>query len=193
MLSVTSAIKEVDNAITGLQRAHTKLAATLTGREGGYSRCLFTNAFPKLGTLTNNLHEISDAFEEMNNNLDSYRSMLGEDVGGIIKELSLTSDNDISKRRMEKLHESYETKLLGTLASRSVASRELSQEMCDLRSEFELARFDLVAKLNRENCKKKFILTKVSPVDNGYMISCNHCLSMMYRCVVGCLSSDQHI
>lgn len=156
-----SAIKEVDSAVAGLQRAHAKLAATLTGREGGYSRCLFTNAFPKLGTLTNNLHEISRAFDEFNTNLDSYRNMLSQDVGGIISDLTVTTDNEISKRHMEKIYESYESKLISTLASRSGATRELTVEMCDLRSEFELARFDLVAKLNKENCKKKFVLTKV--------------------------------
>jgi hypothetical protein len=168
--SVLSAIKEVDSAVAGLQKAHTKLAATLTGREGGYSRCLFTNAFPKLGTLTNNLHEISSALDEFNTNLDSYRTMLAQEVGGAITELTASTDNEVSKRHMERLYDSYETKLISTLASRSTPSRELTNEMCELRSEFELARFDLVAKLNKENCKKKLVLTKVCV--HYFIVSC---------------------
>ena len=159
--SVLAALKEVDSAVVTLQQAHTKLASTLTGREGGYSRCLFTNAFPKLGTLTNNLHEAASALEDINRNFDMYRDMLSQDIGGIINDLTVIDDNEASKRHMEKLHESFEAKLLSTLSSRSVASSALTNEMCNLRSEFELARFDLVVKLNKENCKKKYILSKV--------------------------------
>jgi hypothetical protein len=37
----------------------------------------------------------------------------------------------------------------------------MENEICDLRMQTELHRFDYVAKLNQNNCYKKFLLTKV--------------------------------
>jgi len=160
---IMSALSEVDSAIVTLQKAQTKLATRLTGREGGYSRCLFTNAFPKLGLLTNTLHEVADAFEASNNNLDNFRQSLRRELSVLVNDLTdpITSEES-SKKNMERLYDTFESKLIGTLSSRTPPSAEKVNEMCELRVQCELTRFDLVARLNRENCKKKYILTKVA-------------------------------
>lgn len=67
---------------------------------------------------------------------------------------------DVNKKKFEKLSEIYESKLLSSLSSREITP-QFENELCDIRSEFELQRFDYVAKLNQNNCQKKYILTKV--------------------------------
>ena len=144
------------------------------GKHGNFKRCLFTNAFPHLGTLTNTLHEASDVFGEINSNLEVLKINLGETFNGLMNQLAASDplDGKTTKRKMEKSAEAFEAKLISTLSSRKPLSSAEVKEMCDLREESELARFDLVEKLNICNCSKKWLLSqaKTSTLFNIYSL-----------------------
>lgn len=156
-------MKEYESAISVLQAAQTKVADALLGKTGNYKRCLFTNAFPHLGTLTNTLHEVSTAFHELNGQFEELKVDLSNNVGELMNELVASDplDGNTTKRRMEKSAEAFETKLISTLSNRKPLGDSEVTELCDLRMESELARFDLVEKLNLCNCSKKWLLSKV--------------------------------
>jgi hypothetical protein len=158
---IKAAISDVNNSISTLQSSYTNLSNAITGRGSNSSRCLFTNAYPKLGLLTNTLHEVSQTFLVMNENLDSLKILLNSQIEQILINLqSNFIQNSNARKQYEKLSESYENKILSSLSSRNI-SKELENEICDLRMQTELHRFDYVAKLNQNNCYKKFLLTKV--------------------------------
>lgn len=157
---IKSAIFTVNSAITNLQQAYLQLSSSITGR--GNTRCLFTNAYPKLGLLTNSLHEVSQIFLLLNDNFDTLKVLLNEQVENILLPLQhLFHENLIEKRKKyEKLSELFEQKILSTLNTRNI-SLNTEQEICNLRMEYELNRYDYVVKLNQNNCHKKYLLTKV--------------------------------
>lgn len=171
-------MKEFESAISVLQSAQTKVADALLGKTGNYKRCLFTNAFPQLGTLTNTLHEVSTAFSDLNANFEDLKVDLSETVGGLMDQLVASDplDGKTIKRKMEKSAEAFEVKLISTLSNRKPLSDSEVTELCDLRMESELARFDLVEKLNICNCSKKWLLSKVCELlfictFNSYLIT----------------------
>ena len=161
---VKAAIKEYESAISVLQAAQTKVADALLGKTGNYKRCLFTNAFPHLGTLTNTLYEVSSAFNELNGHFEDLKVNLSESIGDLMNQLVSSDplDGKTTKRKMEKSADAFETKLISTLSHRKTQSASEVTELCDLRMESELARFDLVEKLNLCNCSKKWLLSQVT-------------------------------
>jgi hypothetical protein len=168
--SIQSALLDVDAAIAVLQSSQLKLANRITGRDGGYSRFLFTNALPNLGNLTNSLHLTADLFSQMNKNLETLRALLKDNVGGLVNQLlesQQESDGAVEKRRVEKLQTTYESKLVTSLATRKPIGLDVESEMCQIKMDCELSRFDLVAKLNQGNCQKKYLLTKARMADTN--------------------------
>jgi len=161
---VQAALKEYESAIVVLQAAQTKMADALLGKTGNYKRCLFTNAFPHLGTLTNTLHEVSNSFHELNGHFEDLKVNLSESVGDLMTQLVASDplDGKTTKRKMEKSADAFESKLIGSLSNRKPLSSSEVSELCDLRMESELARYDLVEKLNICNCSKKWLLSKTA-------------------------------
>lgn len=157
---------EYGSAISALQASQSKVADALLGKSGNYKRCLFTNAFPHLGTLTNTLHEVSTAFHELNGHFEDLKVNLSESIDSLMTQLVVSDplDGKAIKRKMEKSAEAFETRLLSTLSNRKPQSAGEVAHLCDLRMESELARFDLVEKLNICNCSKKWLLSKVLPI-----------------------------
>ena len=156
-------MKEYESAISVVQSAQSKLGDALLGKTGNYKRCLFTNAFPHLGTLSNTLHEVSTSLNNMNEHLETLKESMNDNVGDLMRELI---DNDpldgkTMKKKMEKSAEAFEAKLMSSLSNRKPLNSSEVAELCDLRMESELARFDLVEKLNVSNCSKKWLLSKV--------------------------------
>ena len=156
-------MKEYESAISVVQSAQSKLGDALLGKTGNYKRCLFTNAFPHLGTLSNTLHEVSTSLNNMNEHLETLKESMNDNVGDLMRELI---DNDpldgkTMKKKMEKSAEAFEAKLMSSLSNRKPLNSSEVTELCDLRMESELARFDLVEKLNVSNCSKKWLLSKV--------------------------------
>jgi hypothetical protein len=156
-------MKEYESAIAVLQAAQVKVADALLGKTGNYKRCLFTNAFPHLGTLTNTLHEVSSSFHELNGHYEDLKVNLSESIGDLMNQLVASDplDGKTTKRKMEKSADAFESRLISTLSNRKPLNSTEISELCDLRMESELARFDLVEKLNMCNCSKKWLLSKV--------------------------------
>ena len=157
---------EVDKAISALQSSYLTLSNAITGRSSSSpgnnnNRYLFTNSYPKLGLLTNTLHEISQTFLSLNENYSSLQTLFQQEMSSL---LSLFQENYFQKnnfkKQFESLSENYKQQILTSLSSRNI-SNDLENEICQLRMEMELHRFDYVAKLNQNNCYKKFLLTKV--------------------------------
>jgi hypothetical protein len=63
---------------------------------------------------------------------------------------------------MEELGSVYESKLSAMLSSREKASTAAEADIMEARSNYELARFDVVAKVNENDRNKKVILTQVA-------------------------------
>jgi hypothetical protein len=78
----------------------------------------------------------------------------------------LSKDHLVQARNMkvvmEELGTVYESKLSAMLSSREKASPAAEADIMTARSNYELARFDLVAKVNENDRNKKVILTQVT-------------------------------
>lgn len=160
---VTDCLYDVDKAYSGLKEAHVKLATALAGREGGFSRCLFTNAFPTLGDLSESLRMIADLLIGINNVNEQLRENLKNDVLPLFEDLSKEdlSTEKLLEKKMLKGFDDYEYKLGNALSNRDI---KMTQEQIDdivaTRRDYELTRFDLVTRLNQIDSKKKIMLTQ---------------------------------
>lgn len=170
--NVSVALKGVDSALSALQSAQSELAAALAGSNGN-SRCLFTNAHPKLGNLSSILKMMSETFLNINKVQSAFQDSLKLDVGSVLDQLiGLDNEKERSHHRkeMERLSEEYETNLCASLGSRDKLSPGKERELIEIRREYELARFDIVANLNKMNGKKKRLLCRaVSSIYNCYL------------------------
>lgn len=154
---VINAMKGIDIALQGLQNAQSELASALVGANGT-SRCLFTNAHPQLGNLSSILKMMSETFININKVQEAFQSSLKIDVGEVLQELLALDDEKerlVKKKEMEGLYEEYESLLAASLSSRNKVTPEKHAELIEVRKEYELARFDIVANLNKLNGKKK--------------------------------------
>lgn len=170
--NVSVALKGVDSALSALQSAQSELAAALAGSNGN-SRCLFTNAHPKLGNLSSILKMMSETFLNINKVQSAFQDSLKLDVGSVLDQL-IGLDNEKERahhrKEMERLSEEYETNLCASLGSRDKLSPGKERELIEIRREYELARFDIVANLNKMNGKKKRLLCRaVSSIYNCYL------------------------
>lgn len=166
--NVVTCLAEVDKGYATLKEAHTKLATALAGREGGFSRSLFTNAFPTLGDLSETLRMVADALVGINSVHEQLRENLKNDVTPLFEELSredLSAEKALG-RKMEKEFENYEYKLGNALQSRESSSKaaqdQQTEDISQTRKEYELARYDLVSHLNQIDSKKKVMLTQAA-------------------------------
>ena len=156
------ALFEVNKAMDSLQEAFSLLSSHLIGQSRSYSRCLFTNSFPKLGILTNTLSIVTETLDNINKNFSSFQSFLSKNLISLLNKLQINEEERkklINKNYLNIL-EKYEKNLLSSLLQREI-EKENEKELCNLREEFELQRFDYVRKLNQNNSQKKFILTQV--------------------------------
>jgi hypothetical protein len=163
--NVVTCLAEVDRGYAVLKEAHTKLASALAGREGGFSRSLFTNAFPTLGDLSETLRMVADALVGINNVHEQLRENLKNDVTPLFEELSREdlSTEKALQRKMEKGFDDYEYKLGCALQSRDTKiAQEQTDDISNTRKEYELARYDLVSRLNQIDSKKKVMLTQAA-------------------------------
>jgi hypothetical protein len=187
---IRSAIRGVSTAIENLEHAHLQLGASLIGRSAdgttsSSSRCLFTNALPKLGLLTNTLHEISDTFSRLNDNLESFKSSLNTEITQLLTQLENHSTLKINKKKYDKLSEVYEHALISSVSSRDYLTSHTENDLCNLRMNYELQRFDYVSQLNQNDCLKKFLLTKVTDPSLLLLLT-HHTWSLVDRSRVSC-------
>lgn len=184
--SVKSALNEYDTALSNLQAAQSKLATKLLGREGGFGRCLFTKAFPSLGDLTITLHEVCEALCLQNENIDQFRTMLKDRVESYFDKISNYDLNEIkqSKKKVEKLYESLELKVGGALVNRNPPSDLVVTEISDLRKECEMGRFDLVVRLNKQECRKKLYMTQAA-------LELLHCIKDFHRTGIAAIEEKE--
>lgn len=147
-----------------MQNAQLNLANKLTGRDGGFGRSLFTKAYPKLGDLTSTLHEISDTLLLLNDNLNYLKQSIDTDVQNLVNNIIIHDINEskLAKKKVDKDYELYENHIINSLSSRSAQYNVNVDLMCELRKNCELSRFGLVVELNKQECNKKIILTKLS-------------------------------
>lgn len=151
-------------AMSAVQNAQVTLANKLIGKDGGFSRSLFTKAFPKLGDLTIALHAVSDTLLSINDNIQATKLAMKDIIERYVDELTKNdvNENRAAKKKLDKDYDIFENRLICTLSSRQSVYDANIEEMCELRKNNELARFDFVVKLNKQECKKKIILTRVS-------------------------------
>jgi len=170
--NVSAALKGVGSALSVLQTAQSELAAALAGSNGN-SRCLFTNAHPQIGNLSSILKMMSETFLNINKVQTVFQESLKIEVGSVLEEL-IRLDNEkersLKRKEMERLSDEYEASLCASLATRDKISPGKERELIDIRREYELARFDIVADMNKMNGKKKRLLCRVvSSTYNCYL------------------------
>ena len=152
---------EVERAITTLYEAQNKFASSFTG-SGGYSRCLFTNSFPKLGTLTDTLRVMSDTIVSHNAMMITWKEGVRAEILPILEDLSkedFNAERQLRKEMEAGFHE-YETLLENALLNRKKKSDQQCQKIVSARSDYEMKRFEMVFRMNQLDCKKKLYLTK---------------------------------
>ena len=163
--NVLSCLHDVDRAYSGLKESHIRLATALAGREGGFGRSLFTNAFPTLGDLSETLRMIADALLGINNVHEQLREAIKNDVAPLFEDLAredLTIEKNL-QRKMEKGFEEYEQKLGNALLNRDTKlTASQIEDISITRRDYELSRYDLVTRLNQIDAKKKVLLTQAS-------------------------------
>ncbi len=157
-------MKEVGSAYKTVQIAHSNLAVKLLGRTDVSARCLFTNAFPELGDLTQNLHQVCDVMSSLNSVFEACCSRLVDQVDLLLKTLSPedTSATERMTKNVDRLGAEYESKLLDILESRKKLRTGSEHEIMTCRKEYELARYDLVSKVNENDRNKKLMLTQAT-------------------------------
>ena len=87
-----------------------------------------------------------------------------EEVNQIIRKLSpedVTKTKEL-KKLMETLGAEYDNKLIDILSSRKNLKSGRENNIMETRSKYEIARFDLVSKINENDRNKKLILTQVA-------------------------------
>jgi hypothetical protein len=167
-----AAIESVDKAFGSLQEAQSKLSSAILGRDVGNGRCLFTNAHPELGKLSDTTRMIADILNSMNNVQKAFQESWRNEVGGIVHELISIDDEaerNAKRKAMEKLSDDYESKLCSALSNRNKLSPKQESDIIEVRKQYELSRFDLVAELNKLDGKKKRLLCHtIHSIYNSY-------------------------
>lgn len=153
---------DVERAITTLYEAQCKFSSSLTGSSGGYSRCLFTNSFPKLGTLSDTLRIVSETMLAHNAMMVTWKEGVRAEVLPILEDLAkedFSTEKQIKKEMNESFQE-YESLLDNALLNRSKKTELQCSKIIKSRSDYELKRFEIVSRINQLDCKKKLMLTK---------------------------------
>lgn len=159
---IQNAWLEVERAITTLYDAQSKFANSLTGSSGGYSRCLFTNSFPKLGTLSDTLRIVSETMLAHNAMMVTWKEGVRAEILPILEDLSkedFSTERQLKKEMEFGFHE-YESLLESALLNRTKKTEQQSAKIIKSRSDYEMRRFEIVSRINQLDCKKKLMLTK---------------------------------
>ena len=169
--SVLDALTNMEAVLGIMQDAHNKLKNALSGRritadgtknESSSARSLFTNAFPKLGDLGDNLRIMNQLLSDLQSASGSLREGINREVVPIFQKLAAESDLTAERqlhKEMEINFKDYENLLGSALSSRTKLSEAQTASIIEIRSDYELKRFDLVTQLNNLDCKKKLMLT----------------------------------
>lgn len=158
-----SAFRDLQHAQSNVQIAQTTLIARLMGRSEGSARCLFTNTFPELGDLTQNVHQLAEVISGINDVYGKVCSNLNEQLDKIIAGQSMcdeTTTVNLSKS-CDTMRSDYDSKLADILKSRRKVRPEQEEAIMLCRHDYELARFDLVSKVNENDRNKKLIVTQI--------------------------------
>ena len=79
-------------------------------------------------------------------------------------------ERKLRKKELDRLYTEYETSLASALSSRAKPTIGKEMELVEIRKEYELCRFDMVADLNKLNGNKKRLLCQaVSSIYNCYI------------------------
>jgi hypothetical protein len=163
------AFRDLQAAQSSVQTAQSLLVARL-GRSDASARCLFTNAFPELGDLAQNVHQLADVIASINDVYSKACSRLISEVDCLLTKLSDNDEANIAKqsKNSDVLRTDYDVKLENILKSRKKSQPEIEKNIMLSRHDYELARFDLVSKVNENDRNKKLVLTQVV-CDTFYM------------------------
>lgn len=175
--NLRDAVNTFGLTLKAMSAAQRTLAYALAGKnaEGSSiegvsgSRCLFTNALPALKDLSKTVHEVASALQDSASIEEVVRHKI-EDSGGILSQLqelenlyseakgmavpgdgsahSTDQPNESQITRVERLYRDYEGALDRSLQSREPPSREQEAALVLARRDYEMARFDMVARLN---------------------------------------------
>lgn len=160
---LVNAFRDLQDAQNSVQHAHTNLVSRLLGRSEVSARCLFTNAFPELGDLAQNVHRLADVISGINDAYSKACCQLMGEVETIISSISSSQDTTTSKlaKNCDNLRAEYDLKLAEILKSRKKVQPEQEKSIMMARHDYELARFDLVSTVNENDRNKKLLMTKV--------------------------------
>lgn len=158
-----SAFRDLQEAQQAIQLAQTTLVQRLVGRSEGSARCLFTNAFPELGDLAQNVHQLAAVISGVNDVYGKACSQLNEQVEAVLARLAEGGEASTAglARQCEGLRAEYDAKLAELLRSRRRTLPEQERAIMMCRHDYELARFDLVSKVNENDRNKKLVVTQV--------------------------------
>ena len=137
--------------------AAVRMAEELSKRE--YSRLLFTNSYPELGNLSEEILNFSEIIHQIAE-LSNILMTAFED--GFLKQIQVfvhedLGDIDTFQRDTWKLGDRYE-QLLGRLLDQALSDDDRAHApVIDARLRFELSRFEIVKYLNQLDAKKKFV------------------------------------
>lgn len=181
------ALRTYMQAVTALKQAQLGLAEALSG--AGYSRALFTNSLQDLGSLSETIDKMSNVLMNLNvrsgrrlgharetnhhSNIarlcvrkqdvaDMFVANLAESVFPHIASLTqqdFTIEKQL-KKQMVKSSEEYQALLGRALESRAPLPEAEAAKIIEARKQSELARFDLVQRMNMLDATKKLFLTR---------------------------------
>jgi hypothetical protein len=193
--NIKSALNAMESALNNLTEAQGQLALSLVGKSpegnpvaGFGNRCLFTNALPDLGNLSDILKNTENTMVNLTKIQSTFTTSLMTEVGSLLDDLSSVdligegkpnsnhdSNIDVTtaavsaelsyyelKNVMESSCEEYEAKLAGAISTRIPLSPNEESGIIDTRCRYELARFDLVQRLNNLDGRKKYIIAQIA-------------------------------
>ena len=161
--SLVDAFNKLQDAQNSVCEAQQVLVSRLLGRQEVSSRCLFTNALPELGDLTQNVHQLADVISGINDVYSKACAQLSSEVDGLLKKMASNDEATTAKltKNYDDLKGTYDSMLADILKSRKKVVPEQEEGIMKCRHDYELARFDLVSKVNENDRSKKMVLTKV--------------------------------
>ena len=166
---LSAALDEYNRVAILFANANDRLAECILGNN--YSRSLFTNSLPSLGDLNELLRSTADLFIKVSSNNEKMVNNIKQNVMAIINELA-KGDELLDIRKMKKeldgKYNDYEIELDYALskkkkkkAASSTSVDRKDSKIIQIRSNYELHRFDLVTKMNSLDFHKKLNLTHV--------------------------------
>lgn len=164
--SIATAFEDYNKAIAVIENVTNSLAIAISGSNGTYSRCLFSNSLPSLGDLTEVLKATSSVLQQSKEWNCTIRSNIeGTVIPRINQLLKENTPDNIRKLRKELdvKQSKYELLLDNALNTKKTVqiSNKSIDKIINARIEYETSRYDIVTLINKSDIQKKSSLVSI--------------------------------